>query len=71
MAQTSLISPFLVALAWLLTRPDVTAPVIGPRTLEQLETSLRALALQLSSATLAELDQIFPGYQAAPEEFAW
>ena len=40
-------SPADVALAWLLANPAVTAPIIGPRTIEQLTGSLRALALKL------------------------
>jgi aryl-alcohol dehydrogenase-like predicted oxidoreductase len=63
--------PADVALAWLLTRPGVTAPIIGPRTLEQLTTALRALEIVLDTETLARLDQIFPGYRPTPEEFAW
>jgi NDP-hexose 2,3-enoyl reductase len=63
--------PADVALAWLLTRKGVTAPIIGPRTAEQLTTSLRALELKLSHDALAELEQIFPGFKPAPEAFAW
>ena len=63
--------PADVALAWLLHRERVTSPIIGPRTLEQLMTSLRALDLKLEPETLAELDDIFPGYRSAPEEYAW
>lgn len=63
--------PADVALAWLLTRPAVTAPIIGPRTLEQLESALGALELELDSGTLAKLDELFPGYQPSPEAFAW
>jgi aryl-alcohol dehydrogenase-like predicted oxidoreductase len=61
-----------VALAWLLANPVVTAPIIGPRTLEQLTGSLRALKIRLKSATLKELDQLFPGPGGeAPEAYAW
>jgi aryl-alcohol dehydrogenase-like predicted oxidoreductase len=63
--------PADVAMAWLLTRPAVCSPIIGPRTLEQLTTSLRALELELDAATLAELDSIFPGHKTAPEDYAW
>ncbi|MCX7800495.1 MAG: aldo/keto reductase [Fimbriimonadales bacterium] len=63
--------PANVALAWLLTRPAVTAPIIGPRTLEQLDGSLRALEIQLGSETLAKLDEIFPGFKPSPEGYAW
>ncbi|SDR86468.1 aldo/keto reductase [Microterricola viridarii] len=61
-----------LALAWLLHQPAVTAPVVGPRTGEQLQGALRALEISLSDADLAELDQIWagPGGQA-PEAYAW
>ena len=60
-----------VALAWLLQQPGVTAPIIGPRTLAQLEAALVAEQLELSAQVLAKLDAIFPGYKTSPEDFAW
>jgi aryl-alcohol dehydrogenase-like predicted oxidoreductase len=64
--------PADVALAWLLLNPVVTAPIIGPRTLEQLTGSLRALEIKLDEAALKALDEIFPGPGgAAPEAYAW
>lgn len=64
--------PPVVALAWLLHNPVVTAPIIGPRTVEQLESAAAAVELTLSDATLAELDEIFPGPgNQAPEAYAW
>jgi aryl-alcohol dehydrogenase-like predicted oxidoreductase len=63
--------PATVALAWLLIRPAVTGPIIGPRTSEQLDGALRALELRLEDKVLDRLDAIFPGYQAAPEHYAW
>jgi aryl-alcohol dehydrogenase-like predicted oxidoreductase len=63
--------PATVALAWLLTRPAVTGPIVGPRTLDQLDGAVRALDLTLDADTLARLDEIFPGYRPAPEQFAW
>jgi aryl-alcohol dehydrogenase-like predicted oxidoreductase len=64
--------PADVALAWVLANPAVTAPIIGPRTMEQLEGSLRALAIKLDEATMKKLDEIFPGPGgAAPEAYAW
>jgi aryl-alcohol dehydrogenase-like predicted oxidoreductase len=64
--------PSDVALAWLLANPVVTAPIIGPRTLEQLEGSLRVLEIKLSTEVLAQLDEIWPGPGGeAPEAFAW
>ena len=64
--------PADVALAWLLQQPVVTAPIIGPRTMDQLNGSMRALALMLSGDQLKRLDSIFPGPGgAAPEAYAW
>src|SRR6185369_9330969 len=63
--------PADIALAWVLSRPGVAAPIVGPRTLEQLESSVRALELRLESDTLEKLDAIFPGYRTSPEAFAW
>ncbi|HYR95487.1 MAG TPA: aldo/keto reductase [Candidatus Binatus sp.] len=64
--------PADVALAWLLHNPAVTAPIIGPRTMEQLTGSLHALDLKLSSDALARLDRIWPGPGGeAPEAYAW
>jgi len=60
-----------VALAWLLHQPAVTAPIIGPRTQEQLDAAIRALGVTLDAAALARLDQIFPGHKTAPEDYAW
>ena len=63
--------PADVALAWLLTRPAVTGPIIGPRTMEQLDGALRVLELELDEKILARLDEIFPGYRPAPMHYAW
>jgi aryl-alcohol dehydrogenase-like predicted oxidoreductase len=64
--------PADVALAWLLHNPVVAAPIIGPRTIEQLDGSLRALEIELGDAELAQLDDIFPGPGGeAPEAYAW
>jgi len=64
--------PADVALAWLLRNPVVTAPIIGPRTLDQLTGSLRALEIELSDEYAGQLDQIWPGPGGeAPEAYAW
>jgi aryl-alcohol dehydrogenase-like predicted oxidoreductase len=76
--------PADVALAWTLHHPAVTAPIIGPRTMDQLTGSLRAMEIKLSDDQLKQLDKIFPGpkgptetgvsdwkMQAAPEAYAW
>lgn len=65
-------SPANVALAWLLHNPVVTAPIIGPRTLSQLDEALTVLDVSLSAETLKRLDEIWPGPGgAAPEAYAW
>jgi len=64
--------PADVALAWLLANPVVTAPIVGPRTLEQLTGSLRALKIKFTKADMEKLDEIWPGPGGeAPEAFAW
>ena len=64
--------PAEVALAWLLANPVVTAPIVGPRIPEQLESAMRALDLRLDKATMKRLDEIWPGPGGpAPEAFAW
>jgi aryl-alcohol dehydrogenase-like predicted oxidoreductase len=64
--------PADVALAWLLHQDAVTAPIIGPRTMDQLTGSYRSLEIKLDADTLAALDKIFPGPGgAAPEAYAW
>ena len=64
--------PADVGLAWLLHNPVVTAPIVGPRTKEQLTTSLRALEISLEKETLRRLDEIWPGPGGeAPKAYAW
>jgi NDP-hexose 2,3-enoyl reductase len=68
--------PANVALAWLLHQDGVTAPIIGPRTVAQLDGSLRAVQIVLDAAVLARLDELFPppgpnGAKPAPEAYAW
>jgi aryl-alcohol dehydrogenase-like predicted oxidoreductase len=65
-------SPAIVALAWLLHQPAVTAPIVGPRTPDQFEGTLQALELELSDELLTRLDEIWPGPGGeAPEAYAW
>jgi aryl-alcohol dehydrogenase-like predicted oxidoreductase len=76
--------PADVALAWMLHNPVITAPIIGPRTMDQLVGSVRATEIKLSEEQLKALDRIFPGpkgstddgiadwtKQRAPEAYAW
>jgi NDP-hexose 2,3-enoyl reductase len=66
--------PANVALAWLLSRPGVTAPIIGPRTMEQLDNPMDALSIELDDPTLSRLDELFPPIGdggPGPEAWAW
>jgi aryl-alcohol dehydrogenase-like predicted oxidoreductase len=64
--------PADIALAWLLANPVVTAPIIGPRTMEQLTESLRALEIKLGQEQMDKLNEIWPGPKGeSPEAFAW
>jgi aryl-alcohol dehydrogenase-like predicted oxidoreductase len=65
-------TPASLGLAWLLHQPGVTGPIIGPRTIEQLESAVAALDISLRDDDLAELDRLFPGPGGqAPEAYAW
>jgi aryl-alcohol dehydrogenase-like predicted oxidoreductase len=65
-------APADVALAWTLANPVVTAPIIGPRTMEQLVGAVGALGVHLDAAALQRLDEIWPGPGGeAPEAYAW
>ena len=64
--------PADVALAWTLANPVVTAPIIGPRTMDQVTGALRALEIRLDAAAMKRLDEIWPGPGGeAPEAYAW
>ncbi len=63
--------PGELALAWLLHRPAVTGPITGPRTMEQLDSAVAAADIRLDDATLARLDELFPGPKTSPEDYAW
>jgi aryl-alcohol dehydrogenase-like predicted oxidoreductase len=66
------IAPADVALAWVLNNPVVTAPIVGPRTSEQLESNVNATAIKLSEEVLNKLNEIWPGPgNQAPEAYAW
>ncbi len=60
-----------LGLAWLLHQPVVTAPIIGPRTPDQLDSALKTVDIKLDTATLDKLDELFPGHKTAPEDYAW
>jgi len=64
--------PADVALAWMLHNKDITSPIIGPRTMDQLTGAMRALEIELSEDAMKRLDEIWPGPGGeAPEAYAW
>ena len=63
--------PATLGLGWLLSRPAVTAPIIGPRTRAHLDSALPAVDLELGEEQLRRLDELFPGRKTAPEDYAW
>ncbi|SPT51235.1 aldo/keto reductase [Actinomadura madurae] len=63
--------PAELALAWLMSRPGVTAPIIGPRTADHLRDLLGATSVDVSAPVTERLDEIFPGHRPAPEDYAW
>lgn len=65
------LEPAVAALAWLMHQPGVTAPVVGPRTPDQLDDAIAAAAVVLDDAFLDAVDGIFPGPGPAPEAYAW
>jgi aryl-alcohol dehydrogenase-like predicted oxidoreductase len=61
-----------MALAFVLNHPAITAAIIGPRTMEQLESQLGAADVQLDSALLDRIDQIVaPGTNINPADAGW
>ena len=60
-----------IGLAWLLHQPAVTAPIVGPRTQNQLDAAVRSLGVRLDAEARSRLDEIFPGRKTAPEHYAW
>ena len=63
--------PSDIGIAWLLHQPAVTAPIVGPRTIAQLNGALHATSIELSRSVLDRIDAIFPGPGPAPEAYAW
>lgn len=64
--------PADVAIAWVASNPDVTAPIIGPRTMAQLDSAFHAVQIDLQEDTKKALNDLFrgPGGEA-PEAYAW
>ncbi|MBT2426321.1 aldo/keto reductase [Streptomyces sp. ISL-112] len=68
------VPPAEVGLAWVMSRPGVTAPVIGPRSVVQLNGALSAMELDLPADALRTLGELFPPVGQGgpgPEAWAW
>ncbi len=72
LAEEAGISLIHLALAFVIRHPAVTAAIIGPRTLEQLESQLGAADVQLEDALLDRIDEIVaPGVTVNPTDAGW
>jgi aryl-alcohol dehydrogenase-like predicted oxidoreductase len=60
LAEEAGLSMIDMSLAFVLAHPAVTAPIIGPRTMEQLESQLGAADVRLSADVLDRIDEIVP-----------
>ena len=49
-----------LALAWCMNQPGITSPIIGPRTMEQLEDNLGALSVEITDADREAIDEVSP-----------
>ena len=59
-AAGGILDGFQLALAWNAAQPGVTAPIIGPRTVEQLVDNLGALQVTITSEDVARIDALAP-----------
>jgi NDP-hexose 2,3-enoyl reductase len=65
------LAPSVVANAWVLAQPGISGVVLGPRTVEQLTSTMPALEVPLGDDVMQKLDEIFPPTGRAPEAYAW
>jgi aryl-alcohol dehydrogenase-like predicted oxidoreductase len=62
LAETKGVAPSQFALAWVMGQPGVTSPIIGPRTMEQMEDNLAALEVKITDEDRVAIDKIMePG----------
>jgi aryl-alcohol dehydrogenase-like predicted oxidoreductase len=72
LADEAGISLIQLALGFVIRHPAITAAIIGPRTIEQLESQLGAEARELDSALLDRIDEIVaPGTTVNPTDAGW
>ena len=63
------VTPAQVAINWLRAKPLVTAPLLGARSLEQLEDNLACLAWELTADEVARLDDVSAVETPYPYDF--
>jgi aryl-alcohol dehydrogenase-like predicted oxidoreductase len=72
LASDSGMSRVTLALGFVLAHPGVTTPIIGPRTMEHLESQLPALDVRLSGDVLDRIDEIVPpGTDLSQTDVGW
>ncbi len=62
-------SPIAVSLAWILARPGIVAPIIGPKTEEQLRDNLAALEVELPAEVVERIDAASEPHLPYPQDF--
>jgi aryl-alcohol dehydrogenase-like predicted oxidoreductase len=71
-AEDAGLSLIELALAFVLEHPAVSAAIIGPRTMDQLESQLSAATVRLEPAVLDRIDKLVaPGTNVNPEDAGW
>jgi aryl-alcohol dehydrogenase-like predicted oxidoreductase len=60
LAKERNLSPAQLAVLWVKDQPGITAPLIGPRTIEQLEHFLPVMEMELDTATRLACDELVP-----------
>lgn len=68
-AQQLGIPALVLALAWNLARPGVVAPIIGPKSVQQLHDNLAALDAQVPAEVVASIDEVSEPYLPYPHDF--
>jgi aryl-alcohol dehydrogenase-like predicted oxidoreductase len=72
LAEESGLSLIEMAIAFVIRHPAVTAAIIGPRTMEQLESQLPAAEAELADEVLDRIDEIVaPGVNISPTDAGW
>jgi len=64
-------TPGTISLSWLLHQPGITATIVGPGSVQQLDSMMHVPDVELSEETLNRIDIIFPPIGASPEAYAW